>query len=1148
MTRQHTFSSGIRTTLALTAIVLTILTVFAQGQQTDAQQPFAGRPDKLPPGTQDRIADNYGKLPLSFEVNQGQSDPQVKFLSGGSGYSLFLTGDEAVLTLRGSKPESNKETISGANHALPPGGSKAGGALRMKLRNANSAARVTGMDQLPGTSNYFVGNDPAKWRTNVPTYAKVKYESIYSGIDLIYYGNQRQLEYDFIVSPGADVHRILFDVLGVRRVRRDEHGDLVLRMAEGEIRWHKPAVYQEKDGVRQEVAAHYAITDKNRVGFVVSRYDTSRTLYIDPIIYSTYLGGSTFDFGNAIAVDGAGNAYVTGSAASANFPTTPGAFQTVCRSCPSPEAFITKLNPTGSALVYSTYLGGSGNDFGGDRGNSIAVDSAGNAYVTGVTQSSNFPVTRGAFQKTFPGGPFGSGFVTELDPTGAALVYSTYLGGNASTYSESTAGTAIAVDSAGYAYVTGTTSSTNFPTTPGAFQTTLNGFSNAFVTKFNHTGSALVYSTYLAGSGGPITGDAGQGIAVDSAGNAYVTGATGSANFPTTPGAFQTTCGNSCGGNAFVTKFNSTGSALIYSTYLGGSGTAGSGIAVGSSGDAFVTGLTLSTDFPVTPGAFQTTCGGCGFTAGDAFVARVNSSGSALVYSTYLGGNNSDWGASIAVDGAGNAYVTGVTASTNFPTMDPLQPTNEGGLGSNEAFVAKLSPGGSALVYSTYLGANGNDSGSGIAVDSSGSAYVTGNTHSANFPTTYPLQPFLLGGTNAFVAKISAEPSNVTLFPLHLNFVGQSVDFVGSPQASTLMNAGSDALAITSISIIGTNSRDFAQTNNCGTSVPPGTSCSITVTFTPKASGSRSASVSIAAPDSPLSLSLTGFGRFVTSTTISSSLNPSLHGQAVTFTATVSSPGGPLPYGEEGVSFFQNSDHLGSATLYSAAALTTPLAYPGLHTITAVYAGDGKFDGSTSPGLRQAVDTENQFPTSTVLVSNLNPSAYGQEVTLTATVSTSGSTNPTGKVNFTGVNHSLGAAMVNASGVATLSRSNLNADLYPVTAVYVGDADNGPSASNTFTQVIAEATSAATLTSSPNPSSFGQAITFTATITSATVKPTGPVTFTAGKTVLGTAQLNGEKATFTTSTLPVGSTTVTATYSGDSNIAGSSASVTQVVQ
>ncbi len=309
-----------------------------------------------------------------------------------------------------------------------------GGVLRMRLRNANPAAKVTGTDELAGTSNYFIGNDPAKWRTNVPTYGKVKYEGIYSGIDLVYYGNQRQLEYDFIVAPGADPRRIAFDVSGAKRIRRAANGDLVLEAGEGEIRWHKPVVYQEKDGARELVAAHYGITDKNRVRFELAKYDAGRPLYIDPLVYSTYLGGSGADQGNGIAVDSAGSAYVTGSTDSFDFPTANSLQATYSGQV---DAFVAKINAAGSALVYSTYFGGGGVDY----GYSIAVDSAGSAYVTGYTESINFP-TMTPLQGASGGG--GDAFVSKLDPTGTALVYSTYLGGSGSDW-----GFAIAVDGAG---------------------------------------------------------------------------------------------------------------------------------------------------------------------------------------------------------------------------------------------------------------------------------------------------------------------------------------------------------------------------------------------------------------------------------------------------------------------------------------------------------------------------------------------------------------------------------------------------------------------------------------------------------------------------------------------------------------------------
>ena len=950
MTSQRSLETkfGILRILTLSIAVFTILMALAApAQQAIKSQPSGQSPAAPVQADQARILDSYGKLPLSFEANQGQTDARVKFLSRTSGYSLFLTEDEAVLTLRGSKPDTNRAKIAGTAHAPLPGMiAPKGGVLRMKLRNANPVAKVTGVDELPGTSNYFIGNDPAKWRTRVPTYAKVKYEGIYSGINLIYYGNQRQLEYDFIVAPGADPHRIAFDVHGAKWIRRDQHGDLVLKMSGGEIRWHKPVVYQEKDGARQEIAARYAITTATRVGIELASYDPSLPLYIDPLIYSTFLGGTNYlDAGSGIAVDSAGNAYVAGYTSVGNFPVTPGAFQTSFDS-QNEDAFVTKISPDGSTLVYSTFLGnGTWNWSSG-----IAVDSFGDAYVVGGTFSTDFPTTPGAFRTTCADVDNGqcvywAVFVTEINPSGSALVYSTYLGDTGPVNQNF----AIAVDSSGSAYVTGGTVLSDFPVTTGAFQTACNSCSdvypyigNAFVTKLNSSGSALIYSTYLGGSGGSD----GSSIALDSADNAYVTGSAGP-GFPTTPGAFQTTCGNpgTCG-NPFVTKINPSGSGLVYSTYLNPSagyfGISGNGIAVDSGGYAYVVGATNSPYFPTTPGAFQTIYVGSPCCTPNAFVTKFNPTGSALVYSTYLGGTGGAAGNSIVVDSRGDAYVTG-SAGPGFPIKNWLQRP----LGINSVFVTKFNPTGSGLVYSTLLGGAPSTQpfvyGNGIAVDGAGNTYVTGTTWPTNFPVT----------ADAFQTSCS------------------------------------------------------------------GTSCSfVTKLFVPT--------------------------------------------------------------------------------------------------------------------------------TTTTLVSSLNPSIYGQSITWTAKVTTSGSIPPTGEVNFTW-GDSIGGAPLNASGVATLTRSTLNADAYPLTAVYGGDANNEPSTSSVLNEVIKETTSSATLTSSSNPSAQGQAVTFTATITSPTVTATGPVTFTAGKTALGTGLLSGGKATFTTSTLPIGTTPITASYYGDSNIAESSASVVQTV-
>jgi hypothetical protein len=702
---------------------------------------------------------------LYFEPNRGQTDPQVKFLSRGSGYTLFLTrGAEAVLVLR--KPTPKRDPLQ------PPALAWAGVApqsepasptavVRIKLVGRNARPRVDGLDELLGKANYFIGNDPKKWRTNVPMYSTVRYREVYPGVDLVYYGNQRQLEHDFIVAPGADPRSIRFNLVGVEKLSLDSQGYLSLGVRGGEVRFEKPRMYQEVDGVRREVSGGYVLKGTHEVSFQVTAYDAGRPLVIDPVLfYSTYLGGSGNDQGFGIAVDSSGNAYVTGSTGSTNFPTTAGAFQTTYGGG-SEDAFITKLNPTGSGLVYSTYLG-AGGGFGNDEAHGIAVDSADNAYVTGSTNSTNFPTTPGAFQPTVPFKNCSAVgcttvFVTKINPAGSALVYSTYLGGSGED-----GGAAIAVDAAGNAYVAGGTQSSNFPTTPGVFQPTPGGVSGSssgvgdvFVTKLNTTGSGLVYSTYLGGSLGEGPG----GIAVDASGNTYVAGGTQSSNFPTTPGAFQTTHGGGLD-TAFVTKINPTGTGLVYSTFLGGNGSDGAaGPVLDAAGNAYVTGNTSSTNFPTTPGAFQATYGGG---VGDAFVTKLNPLGSGLIYSTYLGGSGQDAGAGIALDSSGNAYVAGYTNSANFPTVNAVQGAIGGGL---DAFVTVVNPTGLALVYSTYLGGSGYDQGSGIALDSlpNPNAYVTGFTGSLNFPTTTgALQTTFGGGSfDAFVTKIT----NITLPP-----------------------------------------------------------------------------------------------------------------------------------------------------------------------------------------------------------------------------------------------------------------------------------------------------------------------------------------------------------------------------------------------
>ena len=503
--------------------------------------------------------------------------------------------------------------------------------LRLQLRGANPTPQITGVEELPGASHYFIGNEQQQWRTHVPTYARVKYEAVYPGIDLIYYGNQGQLEYDFLVAPGADPQAITLSFTGTDALEIDAQGALVLHLPGGQVRWHTPVIYQEHDGITHRVSGGYMLRDSQQVGFALGPYDPTRPLVIDPVlVYATFLGGSNHDAGLGIAVDAEGAAYVTGVTASLNFPRA-----TPLQPVPGGgyDAFVVKLSPDGSQLVYATYLGGSGDEnmFDGLAYGDIAVDAAGAAYITGSTTSRDFPTVQ-AVQPAHGGEPTDA-FVAKLSPDGR-LVYATYLGGSGIDM-----GRSIAVDAAWAAYVTGQNQSEDFPTVR-PFQPAHGGFfKDAFVTKIDPTGSHLIYSSYLGGN----QGDLGFGIAVDTAGNAYVFGETGSPNFPTTPGAFDTACGTDgrCNGSGdlFITKVHATGETLVYSTYLGGSGedriSASHGIAVDTDGGVYVTGHTRSADFPNTYGQHLNG-------PWDAFVAQLNPQGTALGYAVFLGGAGGD--------------------------------------------------------------------------------------------------------------------------------------------------------------------------------------------------------------------------------------------------------------------------------------------------------------------------------------------------------------------------------------------------------------------------------------------------------------------------------------------------------------------------
>jgi hypothetical protein len=717
-----------------------------------------------------RAVASYARLPLSFERNQGQTDPRVKFLARGNGYTLFLAPTEAILALR--KPDQGSSAPR-PGATIPTGGDEPidpvrktpekieSSLLRMKLIGANAEPFVEGRDELPGKSNYFIGNDPDKWRSDVSRYRLVRYADVYPGIDLVYYGNQGQLEYDFVVAPGADPGAIQLSFEGADGLRIDDVGNLVLAVPGGELVQHVPLVYQKVAGVRRRVPGHYVLEGEGRVGFKVAAHDAGRPLVIDPVLsYSTYLGGDNLDWPMGIAVDSDGYIYVTGKTtwSSNTFPTKNAYDASYC--CGESDAFVAKLDPdaTGDAsLVYSTYLGGGHMD----ESYGIAVDDVGNAYVSGQTASYDFP-TENAYQ----GSRLGTydAFFTILDPSGSELVYSTYLGGHGIDY-----GQGVAVNSDGYAYIVGNTVSGSFPVTPDAYQVTRGG-EDCFVAKLdpNATDSdaSRVYATYFGEGPGTVKC---KDIAVDADGKVYVTGHLSRGNEIPTKNGYQWYY---YGGPtvAFVFKLDPSipgEPGLLYSTYLGGNGyDIANGIAVDSYGYAYVTGYTGGrwSYFP-TENAYRESKWG----EYDAFVTKLNPSAAgdaSLLYSTLFGGHGDEIGESITVDNVGNAYISGTTSSTTgFPIKDAYQGSHGGGTYDN--FVAKLDTnvaGQAGLVYSTYLGGNGEEGGSdyysAIAVDDLGNVYVTGRTTSTDFETKHAYQPSHAGGDKShsewdlFVVKL----------------------------------------------------------------------------------------------------------------------------------------------------------------------------------------------------------------------------------------------------------------------------------------------------------------------------------------------------------------------------------------------------------
>lgn len=809
------------------SVLIGALTVGLMGTAA-AALPSSGGGDAAPVVTATGLTASagFGKVPLHFEPNVGQTRQTANFLARGPGYELLLTPDDLVLGLQHPPANAN------------PGSPRSASFIRAHLAGASKDARASSEGALTGYSNYLQGRDPSQWHTQVPQFERVRYQGVYPNVDLVYYGNQQQLEYDFVVAPGGDPNVIRLHYSGVDNARLAADGSLHLQVADAELVEHKPRIYQTRDGAMVPVDGRFTLDNTHgqglEVAFAVGDYDRSLPLVIDPILtYSTFLGGSISDAPGGLAVDANGRSYIAGSTISLDFPTTPGSVQPV--SGGQSDAFVVKLSADGKSLMYATYLGGSLDDF----ANSIAVDSTGAAYVLGSTASTDFPVTANAFQKSLNGTGNSDVFVAKLSADGSSLVYATYLGG---TGNDTAAG--IALDGSGAAYVLGQTYSRDFPTTANAIAHTLAGNWDSFVTKLSADGSSLVYSTYIGGAN-----DVPAGIAVDTKGSAYLTGSA-TTTFPVTSGAFQTV--NAGPRDAFVSKLSADGSQFVYSTFIGGSvNDAASGIAVDAKGSAYISGTTASKDFPVTAGAYQKS-----YIAqfSSAFVSKLTADGSHLAYSTYLSGIQQDSALGIAVDAQGHAFVTGSTQSSNFPVTTGAPQASYAGNG--DAFVTELSANGSSLIFSTFLGGTAVDQGNDIAVDATGNVYVIGQSTSTDFPTTAGAFETAFNGSAQEVFAFRLAP--FTANPGLLDFGSVAAGSPSPLQTVTLTNSSSSPISLSSIS---TGTSQFVRTGStCTGQLAAAASCSVTLRFVPSAVGAFADQLTFATSDGAAVVLLKGFG------------------------------------------------------------------------------------------------------------------------------------------------------------------------------------------------------------------------------------------------------------------------------------------------
>lgn len=787
----------------------------------------------ITPAARERLQATFAALPLAFEQNQGQTDPQVKYMARGNGYRLYLTSSEAVFTLHKQGGDSEVRRMMMDRRIGPAAvkrmlqrraGQKStalAATVRMQLFGANPGVELAASDPQAGKVNYFIGNDPAKWRSNVPLFGQVSYRNIYPGIDLAFHGAGRRLEFDYLVAPGADASSIALAFQGADKMSTNPAGDLVLTTAAGPVEIHRPVAYQQSNGTRQKVDARFVLKKANEVAFAVGPYDHSRQLVIDPTVtYSTYFGGSSADYGLVIAVDGSGNEFVAGATDSSSIPgwtTAPvGGF----------DVFVTKISSAG-ALLFTTEFGGSGDDFPGG----IAVDSAG-IYVAGTTDSTDFPTPGGTVQPTFSGGSgthgSNAGFAATLSLSGS-ITWATYIAG-----SDSTSGLAATVDSSHNVYVVGETFAADLgpagPVNPLPNGGVINlgsgsGDDDGYIAKLNSTGTAYLLLSYIGGS----SGDLATGVALDGSGNIYVSGETISTDLPVV-NALQSKCGTdgTCNtgasgplDDAFIAAIQANLSGYTYLTYYGGSSVDDAlAITADPGGDAFITGLTQSSDFPTVGTPYQPSLAG----TQNAFVVEINPTGSAATYGTYLGGSGTDLGLGITIDSLGDAYVTGQTSSaTLFPLVNPTQPALSG---PTDAFVSVLSPSQSTALFSTYLGGGGDEdqlSGA-IALDASENIYITGDTDSGNgatkaFPTTNALDG-TYGGTGSCV-----------------NTGGTSVPcpdaFVAAYSAATVPDFAISATAPATVAPGSSGTSTVTLTALNGYSLPVNLTCSVTGTGSP---------------------------------------------------------------------------------------------------------------------------------------------------------------------------------------------------------------------------------------------------------------------------------------------------------------------------